>query len=113
MRIVVDTNVIVSALIFGGLPRRVLDLAAQGVCQLYFSAPIQNEVERVLEEKFGWSRDQIRARVGTVFSWGTSVHPLMSLAVIKDDPDDNRILECAVEAEAQAIISGDRDLVRL
>jgi len=57
MRIVVDTNVIVSALVFGGLPRKVLELAAEGVCAIYFSAPIQAEVERILEEKFGWSRE--------------------------------------------------------
>ena len=113
MRIVVDTNVIVSALVFGGLPRQVLDLAAEGVCALYFSAPIQTEVERVLEEKFGWGREEISARCRLIWSWGSRVHPHVSLRVITDDPDDDRVLECAVAARAQAIISGDRHLVRL
>jgi predicted nucleic acid-binding protein len=53
--IVADTNVIVSALVFGGLPRTVLELAEAGHCELFYSAPIQDEVRRVLAEKFQWS----------------------------------------------------------
>ena len=113
MRIVVDTNVIVSALVFGGVPRQVLDLALMGVCSLYFSKPIQAEVERILEEKFGWSPGEIHARARTVWSLGTLVNPEVSLAVVADDPDDDRVLECAVAAGANAIISGDRHLLRL
>ncbi len=111
--IVVDTNVIVSALVFGGLPRKVLDLVARGTCEMYFSAPIREEVERVLEKKFGWDRTEVDARVEFLFSWGTEIHPRNPLAVIKDDPDDDRILECALAAHAQTIISGDKHLLRL
>lgn len=113
MRIVVDTNVIVSALVIGGPPRQVLDLAAEGVCALYFSAHIQAEVERILERKFRWSPEEIHARLGVLWGWGIRVHPQGSLAVVTDDPDDDRILECAVAAQAEAIISGDYHLVRL
>lgn len=113
MRIVVDTNVIISALVFGGLPRRILDLAAEGIYQLYCSEFIRNEVERVLEEKFAWSREQICSRTEVVFSWATMVRPSMLLASVKDDPDDDRILECAIEAKADAIISGDHHLLHL
>jgi len=113
MRIVVDTNVIVSALVFGGPPRQALDLVAEGACELYFSAPIQGEVERILESKFGWSREEIHARLGVLWGWGTRIHPRVLLAVIADDPDDDCILECAVAARAEAIISGDHHLVRL
>jgi len=113
MRIVVDTNVIVSALVFGGVPRQVLDLALTGVCSFYFSRPIQAEVERILKEKFGWSPGEIHARARTVWNLGTEVNPQVSLAVVTDDPDDDRILECAVAAEAKVIISGDRHLLRL
>lgn len=112
-RIVVDTNVIVSALVFGGVPRQLLDLIPQKLCDLYFSSHIQGEVERVLEEKFGWNRKEIDARVRPVFSWGIQVDPRSTLTVVKDDPDDNRILECAVEAKAHAIISGDRHLLKI
>jgi putative PIN family toxin of toxin-antitoxin system len=113
MRIVADTNVIVSALVFDGVPRQVLDLRAKGLCELCFSAAIQNEVERVLAGKFGWKQEDIDARVRVLWSWGTKVHPEISLSVIQADPDDDRILECAISSAAQAIISGDRHLLRL
>ena len=113
MRIVVDTNVIVSALVFGGVPRQVLDLAGAGVCSFYFSASIQAEVERILREKFGWSSEEVHARTRPFWGFGTRVEPQVLLAVITDDPDDDRILECAVDAGADAIISGDRHLLRL
>ena len=113
MRIVVDTNVIISALVFGGLPRQVLDLVAAGMCSLYFSPSIQAEVERILEEKFGWSAEEIQTGTRTLWSFGTRVDPQVSLAVITDDPDDDRILECAMAADADAIVSGDRHLLHL
>src|ERR1700719_4504352 len=93
MRIVADTNVIVSALVFGGVPRRVLELADSAVCELFYSEAIQVEVRRVLLEKFGWSD----AKLDAVF----------------DDPDDNRILECALSARATFVVSGDGHLLRL
>jgi putative PIN family toxin of toxin-antitoxin system len=113
MRIALDTNVIISAVVFGGLPRQVLDLAALGMCSFYFSPAIQAEVERILGEKFGWSAEEIEAATRTVWSFGTRVDPQVSLAVVTDDPDDDRILECAVAAHADAIVSGDRHLLRL
>jgi len=113
MRIVVDTNVVVSALVFGGVPRQVMDLVDTGMCSLYFSPPIQAEVERILEEKFGWRLPEIGVRTRTLWSVGTQVNPVVSIAAVTDDPDDDRVLECAVAAQADAIISGDRHLLRL
>lgn len=113
MRIVVDTNVIVSALVFGGLPRDVLDLAGAEICSLYFSLPIQAEVKRILAVKFGWSREEIRRKTRTLWGFGNRVDPRVAISFIADDPDDDRILECAVDADADAVISGDRHLLRL
>ena len=111
--IVLDTNVIVSALVFGGLPRLILDLAAKEIYQMFYSSPIQEEVKRVLHEKFGWDAGEITKRTNLLFAWAGKIHPQISLAIIKDDPDDDRILECALAAEAKIIISGDRHLLRL
>jgi putative PIN family toxin of toxin-antitoxin system len=113
MRIVVDTNVVISAVVFGGLPRQVLDLAAAGTCSFYFSPAIQAEVERILEKKFGWSSEEIQAATRTIWSFGNRIDPQVSLAVVTEDPDDDRILECAVAADADIIVSGDRHLLRL
>ena len=113
MRIVADTNVIVSALVFGGLPRQVLDLAGAGMYSLYFSPSIQAEVERILAEKFGWGAEKVQTSARTLWSFGNRVDPAIALDVITDDPDDDRILECALAADAHAIVSGDRHLLQL
>jgi putative PIN family toxin of toxin-antitoxin system len=113
MRVVMDTNVIVSALVFGGIPRQVLDLAAEGAYSFFFSAAIQSETDRILEGKFAWSSEEIHLRLRVFWNWGIQVEPEGALAVIADDPDDDRILECAVAAQAQVIVSGDRHLLRL
>jgi putative PIN family toxin of toxin-antitoxin system len=113
IRIVLDTNVIVSALVFGGVPRGVLELAEAGRCKLFYSAPIQNEVRRVLAEKFDWPQAMLQEALPVLWGIGTLVSPRTTLNAVPDDPDDNRILECAVEARAQAIVSGDHHLLAL
>jgi uncharacterized protein len=113
IRIVLDANVIVSALVFGGVPRGVLELVEAGQCELFYSAPIQTEVRRVLAEKFDWPQAMIDEVLPVVWSMGKLVAPRITLNAVPADPDDNRILECAVEARAQALVSGDRPLLDL
>ena len=113
MRVVLDTNVIVSALIFGGIPRGVLELVDAGQCDFFYSEPIQTEVRRVLSEKFDWSEAALEAALPVLWSMGQLVVPRIALDAVPADPDDNRILECAVEARAQVIVSGDRHLIAL
>ncbi len=57
--VVLDSNVYISALVFGGNPRAILELAEEGWFEIYVSAPIQTDVERVLEVKFLWPRVRI------------------------------------------------------
>lgn len=113
IRVVLDTNVIISALVFGGLPRRILDLAAFGFCEFFYSAQIEEEVRRVLVSKFGWDVKELESRLPTLLGWGTRVQPSSTIAIVEDDPDDDRILECAEAAKAHVIVSGDRHLLRL
>jgi len=113
MRIVADTNVIVSALVFGGVPRQVLELADTGRCELFFSEAIQTEVRRVLAEKFGWERAMLQKVLPVLWSTGEMVVPRVAVRAVSDDPDDDRILECALEADADFLVSGDRHLLRL
>jgi uncharacterized protein len=113
IRIVLDTNVIVSALVFGGIPRGVLELAEAGQCQLFYSEPIQTEVRRVLSEKFEWPQAMLREALPVLWSMGELVVPRTTVDAVTGDPDDNRILECAVEAQAQVVVSGDHHLLAL
>jgi len=113
MRIVVDTNVIVSALVFGGLPRRVFVAVEDGRCEFYHSAEIEGETRRVLRDKFGWGEERLDRYLPVLWDLGQRVTPRRRVHAVKEDPDDNRILECALAASADVIVSGDRHLLRL
>ncbi|PYX73793.1 MAG: putative toxin-antitoxin system toxin component, PIN family [Acidobacteria bacterium] len=113
MRIVVDTNVIVSALVFGGLPRRIFELVEGGYCELFYAAEIQEETRRVLRDKFGWDEDRLDRYLRTLWSLGKRVVLRHRVNAVREDPDDNRILECALAADADVIVSGDRHLLKL
>lgn len=111
--IVADTNVYISALNFGGIPDEVLALARMGHIQLYISRPILQEIAGVLERKFLWSEPRASQAVGAIEEFAILVSPEFTIHHITEDEPDNRILECAVEAKANFIISGDQDLLRL
>jgi uncharacterized protein len=111
-RVVVDTNVYVSAYGFGGLPAELVLGAISRDFELVVSAAILAEVARVLADKLGFDRARVEEIVRQVALIATIARPGERLSVIADDPD-NRVLECAVEAGATFIVSGDRHLLAL
>ncbi|MGH2676108.1 MAG: putative toxin-antitoxin system toxin component, PIN family [Actinomycetota bacterium] len=114
MRVVLDTHVLVSAFFFpGGAPEAVYRLALEGQIELVTSPTLLAEFGRVLTEKLGRDDQALREAVAQVSSVGMLVRPSGQLAVISDDPDDDRALEAASEGRAEAIVSGDRHLLRL
>jgi putative PIN family toxin of toxin-antitoxin system len=114
LRVVLDTNVLVSAFIFpGGAPEQVYRLALEGRLDLVTSRVLLAEFGRVLVEKFGWDASRAEIAVAQVARIATVVEPSERLDVIHDDPEDNRVLEAAIEASADVIVSGDRHLRRL
>ncbi len=114
MRIVCDTNVIVSGLLFGGPPNRVLRLIASDRLVNYTSTPMFRELDAVLRRpKFGLTTAEV-AQMLRVFSTSFEfVAPSEALQVITQDPADDRVLETALAVNADAIVSGDRDLLDL
>ncbi|HDP70368.1 MAG TPA: putative toxin-antitoxin system toxin component, PIN family [Actinobacteria bacterium] len=111
-RVVFDTNIFLSAFIFGGNPEKLFELARVKRIHLFTSPSILAEFADRLRDKFGWSEEDIVEAIRTVGYSSELVKPTQRLAVLEDDPD-NRILECAVEVEAKFIVSGDRHLLRL
>ena len=110
LRVVLDTNVYVSAFVFGGPPLDILTLGIRGRIAVFVSAPIREELRAVLRSKFGWPTRDVRGALDTIDAFESLVVPRETIGVIKDDEPDNRILECAVEASAHVIVSGDRHL---
>jgi putative PIN family toxin of toxin-antitoxin system len=110
LRVVADTNVFISALMFGGLPGSFLDLALLESFTLVTSVALLDEKLRKKFELSPEDADLIRARLEKT---AEVVNPEVSLSVISDDPDDDRVLECAVTGRVDYVVSGDRHLLRL
>lgn len=113
IRAVVDTNVYISAVMFGGLPGALLDLILLRSFDTLISPVLPDELDEKLRLKFKVSSSDaavIRARINDV---AELVRPEELLHVIADDPDDDRDLECAVARKADYIITGDKHLLAL
>lgn len=110
--VVLDSNVFISAFVFGGNPRLVVQLAEKGAYTLVVSKAIQSETERILLDKFGWMRDRVEQACAPLWQVAATVAPRTAINAARDD-DDNRILECAVDGHAAVIVTGDQDLLHL
>ena len=108
MRVVLDTNVFVSGLDFPGNERLVLDLARRGRFELYLSDFILQEAFDVLTRKFGWDEGRSSEAIRMLRDAATLVGPRGLPEVIEGGHADNRILECAAEASADYLVTGDR-----
>lgn len=112
MRVLLDTNVLVSAILFGGVPREILRAAIDGKLRLVSSPHLLEEFEDILERKFGFSK-------------GAAVETRSELEVLADlveprevprvcrDPDGDHVLAAAVTGSVEVIVTGDRDLLAL
>ena len=113
MRVVFDSNVLVAALVFpGGAADQAMHRVVGGADYLLISKPIIQEVLGVLSRKFSRDREEL-ARVAVFLSdTGELVEATHQADALTDEPD-NRILECGVSGKADAIVTGDRAMLRL
>jgi len=113
MRVVLDSNIYVSALTLpGGSADAVLSAALAGAFVALLSEPMLGEIIGVLGRKFSRDKEEL-ARVALFLSELTEhVAPRNRVTILEDDPD-NRILECAIEGGATLIVTGDRAMLRL
>lgn len=113
MRIVFDTNVYVSAFVVpGSRSDLAFRLALRGTFELVVSQEILTELRGKLVSKFGLEESELERVERTILGVAAVVEPGIELRVLEDEPD-NRVLECAVIAEASAIVTGDRHLLKL
>lgn len=112
-RAVLDTNILISAILFKGIPGRLLELAIAGSFRAVTSPTLLDELDEKLRGKFqlpSADADQVRSDLEELCD---VVSTIPHLAVVKDDPDDDRVLECAIAGRADTIVSGDRHLLKL
>lgn len=113
MKIVIDTNVVVSALFFGGKPQRLLHNAISGVFEVVVSKEIIEEYIELIErisDKYSGRKENFS--LNEFISICRLVAPTRKIGVCRDR-DDNKFLECAAEAKCLYVVSGDNDLLAL
>jgi hypothetical protein len=115
MRVVLDTNTLISALLFSGTASRLVPLWQSGEITLLLSKAILQEYLQVLTyPKFRISDQEVRGLIEEeVLPFVETIEVRKRLTVVRRDPDDNKFLECAVTGGAQYLVTGDRDLLEL
>lgn len=117
MRLVLDTNVALSAALGDSAPRRLIELAAEGAIELFSSAELLAEFSEVLQRKhilhrFERKRQSAPEALALYEALIETIRPA-SIAPTASDPDDDAVLACALAAGVDAIVSGDRSLRNL
>lgn len=118
MRVILDTNVVISGIFWGGHPRRILDLARSGEITICTSQALLDELLDVLSRpkfanKLALRGDNVRETVDGYAALTEVVIVTEIEPIVVDDPDDDEVIACAIAAEVSYIISGDRHLLNL
>jgi len=113
LKVVFDTNIYISAFVIpGGNAEKAYIHAIDGDFELCTSVAILTELARKLDGKFGWEKQKIAQLITSISNLATVFKITPWLQVISDDPD-NRILECALKAAADFVVTGDKHLLKL
>jgi putative PIN family toxin of toxin-antitoxin system len=108
VKVVLDTNVYISAILFGGKSELLINLGRERAIHLFISDLILNELIMIFKTKFNWNNEQIYFLMKTLHKITYFVVPTERIKVITAHKFDNHILECAIEAKANYIVSGDK-----
>lgn len=111
MRIVIDTNVLISGVFFGGFPRKVLSSVVGQKITAYATAEIINEYEEIVQEMIDRKQGHIDRSILSPLIKAMEIIETVTRIEICRDPDDDKFLECAKDAHALYVVSGDKDLL--
>ena len=113
MNIVIDTNVVVSAMFFGGKPRQLIDLLVTHRIDAFVSSEIVTEYQETVTELCSkYSSKPVQLPLSTIIAAMTSIEPESDIRICRD-PDDNKFLNCAIDSKCTYIVSGDKDLLSI
>ena len=113
IKIVIDTNVLISGVFFGGYPRKVLDSIFQKEIDAYISPEILHEYQRVIQEMIDRKQGKLDPNLlYPLFDRMTLITTTSNVSICRD-PDDDKFLNCAIDAKALYVVSGDEDLLVL
>jgi len=108
IRVVLDTNVYISAIIIGGVCEKLFEEIQKRDFKIFISPFLIQEIIKVLKKKFKWDDEMIQFVICFLLEKAILIYPQKEVFIIKEKEDDNRILELALEAKAHFLISGDK-----
>jgi len=112
-RVVLDTNIYLSGIIFGGNCRHILDLMIKKKIRVITSPAILLEISQKLKQKFKWSQNQIFRVIKTLIKSTKVIQPKIKIRAVKMDKSDDKIIEAAIAGKANYIVSGDQHLLKI
>jgi putative PIN family toxin of toxin-antitoxin system len=118
MRITADTNILISAMFWSGDSGRIIEKAGNKEIQLILSKEILKEFAGVLaykeiQDKIRGKNLEMKRTIEKIISISEIVEPKQKIDIVKEDPDDNKILECAIEGKAECILTKDNHLLKI
>ncbi len=114
LKVVLDTNILVSAWLWEGNESKIVELIENGLVIGYTSLQLIQEFEKVMSyPKFRLSEEEIASAIGYYQIILRTIEPKIVVNIICDDTADNRVLDCALSAKVNAIITGDKHLLEL
>ena len=114
MKVVIDTSNLISALGWQGYSHKIVHMAFERKYELCISLEMLEELNEVApRKKFDFSPEEVDEFIEAVLQVANVVFPETKNTVITEDPDDNKILDCAEAANALFIVSGDKHLLKL
>jgi putative PIN family toxin of toxin-antitoxin system len=103
LRAVIDTNIYISAIFWNAKPREVIDLGRDGKIIIFTSLDIENEIAGKLKTKFKLAEEDVNQILLDFSTFTLPVKINKQLIVVRNDPDDNKFIECAFECKANYI----------
>ncbi len=114
MKVTVDTNFLISATQWDySVAHKLLKKLILSDTEIFTTQNILDETAEVLERDFEYNKNEAKNIVGKILLFAKLIEPKQKIAVIKDDPDDNKIIECAIESSSDYIITYDKHLLKL
>jgi putative PIN family toxin of toxin-antitoxin system len=113
IKIVIDTNIYISAVFWGGKPREIVDLGRDEKILIFTSSEIENEIVEKLRTKFRLDEDEIKNILLDFSTFTIPTEVSVNVDAVSEDSEDNKFIECALTCNADFIVSGDRHLLKI
>ncbi|MEK6828020.1 MAG: putative toxin-antitoxin system toxin component, PIN family [Nanoarchaeota archaeon] len=114
MKVTVDTNFIISATQWDySVAHKLLKKMILSDAEIFTTQDILNETAEVLERDFGYNKVEVKNIIEKILLFSKLIETKQKVDVIKDDPDDNKVIGCAIESSSDYIITYDKHLLKL